>query len=477
MGRFPMHGFGFAISAALVFSVGCTVVGEEEEIDGSDSAVTSNAAQRMEAIRKASVYSEEEFQKLSQKDFARGQPYKGAPTTDTLVCRFYQPDEDWDKTTKTIVKASIKQNGNTPKFRCGPCTLTPEEEAAGKKACNVDKVLKVKYSGLGRPLDEYFDPAQRARMSMWNAQDGFGDGPLDPNDPQGRERISPNGEVWGEVMSTRLMWGLGFYADAVYPTKVICHGCPAVPFRATKRDTKVASRHFFWSAVESKFPGETVEMTEDQGFNVNPSSEDLHALGQDDGLTAEEATQIEAWKLLAAFLVHADNKPENNRVMCQKDRLVEEGPDKGKCNGASYVLFQDVGNTFGNSSVNFLSIAGYKKAEYAEWKSKPIWENASTLTARLESRWDLKSPTVSRAGCQFLAKRLKALAPETCHADVASCPVNDIFKGSRVGYRGEQGEFVNAETGQREKRQVSAEDWTRLYIEKVAELSAACPGE
>src|SRR5215510_12610821 len=35
-----------------------------------------------------------------------------------------------------------------------------------------------------------------------------------------------NGEVYGEVVATRLLWALGFGADAMYPVKVLCHNCP-----------------------------------------------------------------------------------------------------------------------------------------------------------------------------------------------------------------------------------------------------------
>src|SRR5262245_53755384 len=35
-----------------------------------------------------------------------------------------------------------------------------------------------------------------------------------------------NGEVYGEVLATRLLWAIGFGADAMYPVNVICHGCP-----------------------------------------------------------------------------------------------------------------------------------------------------------------------------------------------------------------------------------------------------------
>src|ERR1041384_2417867 len=35
-----------------------------------------------------------------------------------------------------------------------------------------------------------------------------------------------NGEVYAGVAATRLLWALGFGADALYPVHVICRGCP-----------------------------------------------------------------------------------------------------------------------------------------------------------------------------------------------------------------------------------------------------------
>ena len=35
-----------------------------------------------------------------------------------------------------------------------------------------------------------------------------------------------NGEVYGEVAATRLLWALGFGADTMYPVKVLCRKCP-----------------------------------------------------------------------------------------------------------------------------------------------------------------------------------------------------------------------------------------------------------
>ena len=35
-----------------------------------------------------------------------------------------------------------------------------------------------------------------------------------------------NGEVFAEILFTRTMWALGFYADRVYPVRLKCIGCP-----------------------------------------------------------------------------------------------------------------------------------------------------------------------------------------------------------------------------------------------------------
>src|SRR6266853_297629 len=44
-----------------------------------------------------------------------------------------------------------------------------------------------------------------------------------------------NGEVYGEVAATRLLWALGFGADRMYPVKVNCRGCSADPISDQKQ--------------------------------------------------------------------------------------------------------------------------------------------------------------------------------------------------------------------------------------------------
>jgi hypothetical protein len=59
-----------------------------------------------------------------------------------------------------------------------------------------------------------------------------------------------NGEVYGELLATRLLWALGFGADTMYPVNVICRGCP----REFAGIPVVQSRNYFDSSV-TIFPG------------------------------------------------------------------------------------------------------------------------------------------------------------------------------------------------------------------------------
>ena len=63
-----------------------------------------------------------------------------------------------------------------------------------------------------------------------------------------------NGEMYGEVAATRLLWALGFGADRMYPVKVICRNCPE---NAVKNGKPVpGQRTFDPAAIERKVPGD-----------------------------------------------------------------------------------------------------------------------------------------------------------------------------------------------------------------------------
>src|SRR5438874_2052695 len=66
-----------------------------------------------------------------------------------------------------------------------------------------------------------------------------------------------NGEVYASVAATRLLWALGFGADAVYPVHVICRGCP--PELGAQGVVESGQIRFDLAAVERKMPGREFE--------------------------------------------------------------------------------------------------------------------------------------------------------------------------------------------------------------------------
>ncbi len=52
---------------------------------------------------------------------------------------------------------------------------------------------------------------------------------IDDGDPVKVKFGPDDNEVYAEVVATRLMWALGYYADSWFPVRVECHNCPENP--------------------------------------------------------------------------------------------------------------------------------------------------------------------------------------------------------------------------------------------------------
>ena len=120
-----------------------------------------------------------------------------------------------------------------------------------------------------------------------------------------RWKIGPtNGEVYGEVAATRLLWALGFEADRMYPVRVLCRECPS---RFGGRESS-GGRLFDPAVIERTVPGS--EFDKDPGWSWTEIDSVDPALG------GAPLAHRDALKLLAVFLQHTDNKPEQQRLVC-----------------------------------------------------------------------------------------------------------------------------------------------------------------
>jgi hypothetical protein len=316
-------------------------------------------------------------------------------------CNFVEPDLD-----KPL-------GGNTPKFEC-------EFTIKNKK-----QNIRVKY-----------DPA-----SVWI--DG--------------KKGGRNLEVWGEVLSTRLLWALGFAADRIYPLTVRCHNCPLEPWtyiretlnrvkaedrisglvrtdllnnpRLKERDT----RTFFPAVIEFKYDASKIESLHDSGWAWaeiyehmdNPSEQKIHR---------------DALSILAAFLNHADNKPSQQRLVCRDKSSVKDG----KC-AKPLLMIQDAGATFGNGWAPLQGDFTLSKVDMKKWSDLSLWADKKSCKVKINGfiTGSLRSSqTVSEEARVFVAGLFRKLSRQQ---------ILDMFSAAKIDALGA----------------ASSEEWTKAFLAKV----------
>ncbi len=221
-----------------------------------------------------------------------------------------------------------------------------------------------------------------------------------------------NAEVFGEVLSTRLFWALGFAADRMYPVRVRCHGCPEDPKAAS--DAALGVVTFDPAAIEEKLPGRPMETHADSGWSWS----ELDDLGPDAPPHARE--QRDALKLLAAFVQHTDSKSANQRLLCPA------GEEVGRTGCRRPVLMvNDLGLTFGQAG---LLIKNKNSVSLDTWARVPVWTDAKGCEAKLNGSLtgSLSSPRISEGGRAFLAGLLQKLSDAQLRA---------LFETARVDRR------------------------------------------
>ncbi len=303
-----------------------------------------------------------------------------------VSCDFVEPRAD-----------HVPAHGTTPKFFC---TLRHEEHEGSRGA-----LLKVKY---------------------------------------GRQ----DGEVYGEVLGSRLLWALGVAVDADYAVRVRCHHCPKEPwisYRDFPRvDPSPRRLHDFDDAIVQRlYPGALLERFTDDGWTFDELS-DVEA----------PRAQVDALRLLAAFIAHGDDKPENQRLVCPFGSIdhVREG-----CR-APRLLIADLGSTFGRGANELGLIDARSRPSFAAWSALPVWKDRATCRAYWSTRTSHRHPVISEAGRSFLAARLDALSYEQ---------IRDLFRAARIERLGERTS---------DGRAVTVNDWALAFERRRAEIhDARCP--
>lgn len=282
-------------------------------------------------------------------------------------------------------------------------------------------------------------------------------------------------EVFGEVLGTRLFWALGFYADKMLPVRVTCVGCPKRPWewvRAGKHKSaldekgnltklpakaEVGTYTFDPAAIEEKIDAETIEQSKDQGWSWK-------SLGfVDESRGGATKAEIDALKLLNAFVQNADNKYKQNTLACPRSEIVDDGAGHVTCR-RPILYVDDLGSVFGKGGM----VTGYSgRTDYEAWKKRRVWKDPATCQARLASigwifwKSTLRDPVISEEGRALLAERL---------AQLSDAQIADLFRASRIVQL-----HQTMNDGKSGRREVTVADWVELFKQKRDEITNRPP--
>jgi hypothetical protein len=218
-------------------------------------------------------------------------------------------------------------------------------------------------------------------------------------------KYGPTPERLAETAATRLLSALGFGADRVtLLPRLRCLGCPAHPYETRQFAERYflswlldlvsggdTPQDFTWVSAERKLPGRAIEVDGFEGW-------DYYELdGVDPSKGGATKAEVDAVKLIAIFLRHWDNKSSNQRLVCEEGA---GGGDPSAPCAAPLLMLQDVGSTFGPSSV-----------DESHWAGTPIWADAGRCLVALDhSDRTTEVMPISEAGRQLLANKLTQLS-------------------------------------------------------------------
>lgn len=261
-----------------------------------------------------------------------------------------------------------------------------------------------------------------------------------------------NPELLAEVAASRLLTALGFMADHMSIVKrVRCAGCPTFPFQALGCLARIGVQsvcipggiddertvHFDTVVLERKLAGRIIEAYEDQGWGWFELDRIDPARG---GSTLAE---VDAFRLMAMFLAHWDNKPPNQRLICP--------PDADRPHGSCVeplAIIQDLGATFGPL-----------KVDLRNWRRERVWKDARTCTVSMEHfPWGggtFPERRLSDAGRLLFLRLVEQLSDDQ---------LRGLFEGSRITA---QDQF-NAEA-------TRADAWVRAFKDRVEQIRTAGP--
>jgi hypothetical protein len=191
---------------------------------------------------------------------------------------------------------------------------------------------------------------------------------------------------------------------------------------------------FPWTAVEQRFPARAIETPSHTGwawFELDDSD--------------APPSDIGAFRLLAVFLAHWDNKADNQRLVCLDDVALNARPID--CS-RPLLMIQDLGSTFGPTKLNV-----------ATWSAQPVWKDRARCLVTMRhlpfhgsTFTDVQIPETGRAE---LARRLSSLSASA---------IRQMLTAARVP------QFHSSTDDARD-----LEVWTAAFRSRISQITDAGP--
>jgi hypothetical protein len=249
-----------------------------------------------------------------------------------------------------------------------------------------------------------------------------------------------NGEVYGELLATRLLWALGFGADRMYQVNVVCRGCPESLGGIGRPGEE---RRFFPALIERKMDGREFMPDGHSGW-AWPELDVPLARG------GAPVAHRDALKLLAVFLQHTDSKAQQQRIVCLERARAESSQSCTQ----PFLMISDVGLTFGRANTMNRNSAGSVNLE--GWRRTPIWKSQDACIGNLRRSFSgtLEDPIISEGGRAFLGRLLSQLSDRQ---------LRDLFEAARVDLR-------LREPGQIGSGDATVAEWVAVFKAKRQEV-------
>lgn len=346
-----------------------------------------------------------------------------------IICDFKEPEEKLD-------------GGKTPKFKC--------KSEDGKKH-------KIRYDLELRTADVDGQKVDLGR-SAWKI-------------------LYHNMEVHTGPVVSKMMSAFQFAANEVNPVNVTCRKCPLDPFSVVARGmesgyakkyvkqnvdyfqrklskdvlTYRSSELVFKLAVEEKeldaFDIQDAEF--DKNLTQGWSFDEIYAMGSP---TKLQLIERQAFGMILALFQHADAKPEQQRLICEKQSLSADG----KCE-KPVLMVSDIGYTLGKGTVNMLSQSRFNSKDWNDqppflekFANKPVPLEKCLVNINARSSSAFHPFYISKEGALLASKILEAVSPKQ---------YDSYFSRSRS-------ELVH---------QPRPDQWTGILLDKINKIAQRAP--